>query len=141
MNLNRLSSYFILICPEAPSGLFVSSVTHVSVSLTLTSPSSPHDGYELYKLDPTDNHRALVSNLTRENNGMIYETDIVGLVPATLYNVEVGTFLNAEGSFPMQRSEENATVTFMTGNAGVQSPESTMLLISLLAYLATVLLI
>nr|XP_054765091.1 phosphatidylinositol phosphatase PTPRQ-like [Lytechinus pictus] len=99
--------------PEAPLGVFVSSITDVSVSLTLTPPSSPHDGYELYKLNPTDNHRTLVSNLTREN-GMIYETDIVGLVPATLYYVEVGTFLNAEGSFPLQMSEEYAAVTFQT---------------------------
>lgn len=80
----------------------------------MTPPTCPHDGYELYLSNSTTNQKSLVMSVPREDE-MSYERTITELSPATIYNVEVGTILNAKGVFPMQRSENNAMMTFETG--------------------------
>ncbi|XP_030852124.1 uncharacterized protein LOC105445505 [Strongylocentrotus purpuratus] len=127
-----LASTQIRSAPEAPLEIKMSDIKSDSIKFILTPPTSPHDGYELYLSNSTTNKKSLVRSVPREDE-MSYETTITDLYPATIYNVEVGTILNAEGAFPLQRSENNTMLTFETDDAVSHSPKVVMLLISLLA--------
>nr|XP_054764628.1 uncharacterized protein LOC129271274 [Lytechinus pictus] len=102
--------------PEAPLDIVINGITDSSIEVTLIPPRSHHDGYEIILSDSITNQTSNISTTGMEEN-KAYSWTRSGLSFSTDYTLVVGTFLNVEGSFPFQRSENNLIETFQTGSA------------------------
>ncbi|XP_063962720.1 fibronectin-like isoform X2 [Lytechinus pictus] len=102
--------------PEAPLDIVINGITDSSIEVTLIPPRSHHDGYEIILSDSITNQTSNISTTQMEEN-KAYSWTRSGLSFSTDYTLVVGTFLNVEGSFPFQRSENNLMKTFQTGSA------------------------
>ncbi|XP_041474706.1 tenascin-R-like [Lytechinus variegatus] len=115
--------------PEAPLDIVINGITESSIEVTLIPPRSHHDGYEIILSYSTTNQTTYNSTIQMEEN-VAYNWTSSGLSFSTDYTLVVGTFLNVEGSFPFQRSENNLMKTFKTGSAVALNLHYVLLLIT-----------
>ncbi|XP_030845782.1 tenascin-R-like isoform X2 [Strongylocentrotus purpuratus] len=122
--------------PEALQRIELIAVSDDSVTVMLTPPRSRHNGYERFLFNPPTTDSPRITTIQREDD-MTYIWTESGLSPFNVFTLEVGTFLNAEGPFPMQKSEDNLSWTFQkepqtddgTGNAVSPTLHYTLLII------------
>nr|XP_054775168.1 tenascin-R-like [Lytechinus pictus] len=91
--------------PESPANLTLNSIDVLTANIMWDSPPGPHDGYQIFiqYLEPADSERTLVDTISTNPGSYI----ITGLRPRTGLTIEVGTYLDASGTFPFQSSDES----------------------------------
>ncbi|XP_041453179.1 tenascin-R-like [Lytechinus variegatus] len=91
--------------PESPANLTLNSIDVLTANIKWDSPPGPHDGYQIFiqYSEPADSERTLVDTVST-NPGFYV---ITGLRPRTGLTIEVGTYLDASGTFPFQSSDES----------------------------------
>eukprot|EP00057_Strongylocentrotus_purpuratus_P016792 XP_011671266.1 PREDICTED: uncharacterized protein LOC100889066 [Strongylocentrotus purpuratus] len=104
--------------PGSPIGPLNISGSVLTANITWISPASPHDGFEVYitNLDLPSGERILKETLS--NNPGFYI--VTGLIPGTTFEIEVGTYLDPVGMFPLQRSEQSIN---LRNNITTDAPE------------------
>ena len=101
--------------PESPPNVTIISIDILTANISWASPTSPHDGYEVYVTNLATGERVLKETITIADSTGHYV--VTGLIPVTNYTFEVGTYLNPMGLFPLQRSDQdlNPVVMNQTG--------------------------
>nr|XP_054775176.1 fibronectin-like [Lytechinus pictus] len=91
--------------PESPANLALNSIDVLTANITWDSPPGPHDGYQIFiqYSEPADSERMLVDTVSTNPGFYI----ITGLRPRMGLTIEVGTYLDALGTFPFQTSDKS----------------------------------